>query len=124
MNNVTLLLPVFSSNESDFQENEKISNQIWPRSRLPLFAEKMLSDEEENLRGRPKNPVSKANIVDKVSNIEERTPQINFENASNQLNLNISRQELSGALLRGDVVEVESGGKGNCFCQRNKFLKK
>ena len=115
LNNVTFLLPVFSSNESDFQENEKVSNQIWPRSRLPLFAENILSDEGENLRGKPKNPVSKTNVVDKVSSIEERTPQINFESASNQINLNISRDEQTGALLREVIVEEEAGKKGNSF---------
>ena len=115
LNNVTFLLPVFSSNESDFQENEKVSNQIWPRSRLPLFAEKILSDEGENLREKPKNPVSKTNVVDKVSSIEERTPQINFESASNQINLNISRDEQTGALLREVIVEEEAGKKGNSF---------
>ena len=48
LNNFSIILPVFSSNESDFQEEEK-ELQIWQRSRLPFSAIEILSDDEENL---------------------------------------------------------------------------
>ena len=121
MNNGSFLLPVFSSIQSDFQEDEKIPNQIWPRSRLPLSAIEILSDEEENLRENPE--ISDLKIIDhdKNPNIIGRTPQINFENASNQpnvKNLNASNFENIGALLRGDATENEQKEKGKlCFCK-------
>ena len=109
-------LPVFSSLESDFQENEKVSNQLWPRSRLPLSAMKILSDEEENLRGKPRNnSISKATIDSKISDTEERAPQIHFESTLSQPSLkksNVSSVQNSGALLRGETFEDESNEKG------------
>ena len=109
------ILPVFSSLESDFQEDEKVSNQIWPRSRLPLSATKILSDEEENLREKPKILISKANIDDKISDIDGRAPQIQFESSLSQpstKNLNESSVPHSGALLRGETFEDEPNKKG------------
>ena len=121
MNNGSFLLPVFSSIQSDFQEDEKIPNQIWPRSRLPLSAIEILSDEEENLRENPEISDLKTIDHDKNPNIIGRTPQINFENASNQpnvKNLNASNFENIGALLRGDANENEQKEKGKlCFCK-------
>ena len=109
-------LPVFSSLESDFQEDEKVSNQLWPRSRLPFSATKILSDEEENLRGKPRNnSVSKATVDSKISPIEQRAPQIHFESTLSQPSLkksNVSSVQNSGALLRGETFEVEENVKG------------
>ena len=109
-------LPVFSSHQSDFQEDEKVSNQLWPRSRLPLSATKILSDEEGNLRGKPRNnSVSEATIDSKISPIEERAPQIQFESTLSQPSLkksNFSSVQNSGALLRGETFEDEKNVKG------------
>lgn len=107
---------MFSLLESDFQEDEKVSNQLWPRSRLPLSATKILSDEEENLRGKPRNSsASKATIDSKISDIEERAPQIHFESTLSQPSikkLNVSSVQNSGVLLRGETFEDESNEKG------------
>ena len=119
-------LPVFSSLESDFQEDEKVSNQLWPRSRLPLSAIKILSDEEENLRGKSRNDsVSKAAIDSKISPIEERVPQIHFESTLSQPSLkksNISSVQNSGALLRGETFEDEKNVKGILYLSVQQIL--
>ena len=90
---------MFSSNESDFQEEEK-ELQIWQRSRLPFSAIEILSDDEENQNLKStSNTKSMAGM--KSSNFEGRAP-----------NLNISSNQQTSSLLRGEPTEQLNSPKG------------
>ena len=100
LNNRTFLLPVFSFNESDFEEEEKQS-QIWPRSRLPSsFTSDILSDKIENLHSRSKTAT-------KIIKDDESLNTLNtsIERASNN---KISTTQESNTLLRDDSFEEQN----------------
>ena len=90
---------MFSSNKSDFQEEEK-ELQIWQRSRLPSSAIEILSDDEENLHLKS-TPNTKSMAGIKSSNFEGRAP-----------NLNISSNQQTSSLLRGEPNEQLNSAKG------------
>ena len=94
-NTSSILLPVFSLIESDFQEEEKES-RIWSYSRLPSSGIEILSHDEHHLRSKTKlsnEPAKNKDSNTSVDFVEGRVPNIDLTINQRKTAADISREE-------------------------------